>query len=355
MAKAIKTLTLGLGLMLAVGSAGEAVAQNAQWNALFDRIIRLEANVKNMSRGGGGGGAGASSAQMRQMLNEIRQMRQQLLGMDARLRRLERNAGRSGKLQRPVAPAPVIRQPVQPRQYATNNNQVPFTQSDLEQYGDNDGTKVFVEIDKPGQRVPAYQPPAPRAPRAPTNWQNKAPATAPRAPGKVPGNVPGKVPGNVLTPPGQVAAVPPGTVTSGIQRQTLDGGQLTQTSIARRLYDRAASDLRSRRFGSAEAGFKSFLRKYSRDPLASGAQFMLGETYYVQHNYRLAAQTYLQGYRKYPKGKRAGDTLLKLGMTLGKLGQKSQSCGAFETVVSKYKNSPAVVSQARKEMKRGKC
>ncbi len=39
---------------LSIGASASALAQstpqNAQWNALFDRIIRLEQNVKNLGK-----------------------------------------------------------------------------------------------------------------------------------------------------------------------------------------------------------------------------------------------------------------------------------------------------------------
>ncbi len=346
MNKPITTLALFAAILMSAATTNGAAAQNAQWNALFDRIIRLEANVKNMARNGGGNGGyqqTQSNDQMRQVLNEIRQMRQQLLTMDARLRRLEKNSGRSGA----VHPRqPTYRQQAQlPTRLPANNPT--FAETDLNQYRVNNEPQIFVEIGKPKDHVARSQgvPVAPiaRAPiaRAPANWQAAAPVVPPVTPAIVPQGTQ------------KLAGLPPQT--NGVVRQTLDGNQITQQSVAKKLYDRSASALLSRRYGAAESGFKSFLRKYGSHDLASGAQFMLGETYYIQRNWRLAAQSYLKGYRKYPQGTRAGDTLLKLGMSLGKLGQKSQSCGAFETVVSKYKSSGSAVAQAKKEMKRARC
>jgi len=341
-----------------MGGLGQATAQaqNAQWNALFDRIIRLEARVKNMSsRGGAVAGrsgvnqSGASSAQMRTILNEIRQMRQELRSMDARLRRLEKNSGRSGRLVPPVAPRrvsppparPII--PAYPRQ--TANNPVPFdpyAPTNIEEYDPNNSGKIFVEMEN--SNAPARQPARPNLAPPPTNWQTGTSTPAPATPYVPPAN------------PTQVVGLPPSTPSgTGIQRGTLDGNQLTKTSLAKRLFNRASVDLRARRYGSAEAGFKSFLRKYPSDRLASNAQFMLGETYYVQKSYSKAAQTYIKGYRKYPKGRKAGAMLLKLGMSLRKLGQKQQSCAAFEAVTSKYKKSSSIARQAKKEMRRAGC
>lgn len=320
-------------VMLSVFASSGALAQNAQWNSLYDRLIRLEANVKNIARSGGGGFQPTqSSGQMRQLLNEVRQMRQQLLGMDARLRRLEKRSGRSG------AVIPRAPQPRQPIQFPTTGPS--FAANDINQFDVNSQPKIFVEMRKP-KNAPTYSQGVPVAPiaRAPRNWQTTTP-----------------VPRQNNT---QVAGLPPqnnGVVSSnGVERQTLDGNQITQVSVAKKLYDRSTSALRSRRYGAAESGFKSFLRKYGTHDLASSAQFMLGETYYIQRNYRLAAQTYLQGYRKFPKSRRSSDTLLKLGMSMGKLGQKTQSCGVLESVVSKYKSSNGAVTRAKKEMKRARC
>ncbi len=350
-----------VGVGAGMGSA-PAQAQNAQWNALFDRIIRLEARVKNMSSGSTGGAVGqpstASNAQMRTILNEIRQMRQELRSMDARLRRLEKNSGRSGRLVAPtpprlVSPPPARKiTPAYPRH--TANKAVPYnpySPTQIEEYDTNRTGKIFVEIENPNAPRPQASQPQPIRPKLappPTDWQTGSTTPQPARP-----YVP---PVNNGAAPTQVVGLPPETpLVTGVQRGTLDGNQDTKTSLAKRLLERASSDLRARRFGSAEAGFKSFLRKYPSDRLASNAQFMLGETYYVQKNYSRAAQTYLKGYRKYPKGGKAGATLLKLGMSLRKLGQKQQSCAAFEAVTGKYKKSSSLARQAKKEMRRAGC
>jgi tol-pal system protein YbgF len=331
-------LALGAAVFANMVASQGAQAQNAQWNALFDRIIRLEATVKNMNRGGGSPGAsqgGATRVQMRQILNEIRQMRQQLLGMDARIRRLEANQGRSGKLRRPVPG--LSRKPLPRRTQLPNTVQPGFNPNGIEEYKEYEEPKITVQFGEP---------PAPTnrgvQPRTPTNWQTSTPHPVNPVPGQA-------------VPPTRVGSVPLQQNNGAVVRQTLDGNQATEVSFARRLYDRSSSDFRSRRFGAAESGFKSFVRKYAKDPLASSAQFMLGETYYVQKSWRLAAQAYLNGYRKYPRGKRAGQSLLKLGMSLAKLGQKPQACGAYERVVSQYKSSRQIVATAKKEMRRSGC
>ena len=327
-----KPISTFLGFVVVVSglsATGSAFGQDARWNSLFDRIIRLEAQVRSMSSGGAVRGQPPGNTQMRRLLNDVASMRQQLLEMDARLRRLEKAGGRRGNYVAPKVKRRKTTRLVAPA--------VPFANTDIEEYGINsdisNGTQSYVVMGEPEAPVePAFKPR--RLPsQPPAQWQGAAPATPSYNNQRV---------ANAPAAPG------------GVERKTLDGNQFTQVSAAQVLFDRASSNYRSRRFGSAEADFKSFVRKNPKHKLAANAQFMIGEIYYVQKNWRLAAQTYLKGYRKYPRSAKAGDTLFKLGKSLGKLGQKSQSCGAFETVVSKYRKTNAA-RLAKKELRRAKC
>ena len=71
------------------------------------------------------------------------------------------------------------------------------------------------------------------------------------------------------------------------------------------LYERSNESLLRRQFADAEAGFSSFIGKYPDHSLAGSAQYWLGETFYAQGDFRRAAQSFLQGYKNYPKSRRA--------------------------------------------------
>lgn len=75
------------------------------------------------------------------------------------------------------------------------------------------------------------------------------------------------------------------------------------------LYERSNESLLRRQFGDAEAGFSTFLSKYPDHSLAGSAQYWLGETFIPPGHFKRAAQTFLQGYKKYPRGRRAADSL----------------------------------------------
>jgi tol-pal system protein YbgF len=98
-----------------------------------------------------------------------------------------------------------------------------------------------------------------------------------------------------------------------------------------------------------------FVDRHRDHPLASDAQYWLGETYYVQGDYKQAAQSFLKGYRDYPDGRKAPDTLFKLALSLQQLEQTSQACSTFAEVAKKYPTAANVRNEALKEMQRAGC
>ncbi|MBM3519828.1 MAG: tol-pal system protein YbgF [Alphaproteobacteria bacterium] len=121
------------------------------------------------------------------------------------------------------------------------------------------------------------------------------------------------------------------------------------------LYERSNESLLRRQFGEAEAGFRTFLEKYPEHGLAGNAQYWLGETYLAQDDYRQAAQAFLRGYQQYPGNRRAADSLLKLGISLGRLGQKDQACASYAAVDTEFPKAVEARKRAQAEAKRAGC
>ena len=121
------------------------------------------------------------------------------------------------------------------------------------------------------------------------------------------------------------------------------------------LYERSNESLLRRQFGEAEAGFSTFLQKYPDHSLSGSAQYWLGETFYAQGDYKRAAANFLQGYKKYPKSRRAPDSLLKLGISLNRLGQSEQACAAYAAVSAEYPKAVDARKRAQAEAKRAGC
>ncbi len=167
--------------------------------------------------------------------------------------------------------------------------------------------------------------------------------------------------GQVLTPDvdeQQVAAVPQVVVDGAVDDPASAGGVepvSLQPDTAESLYKRSDEALIQRRFPEAEQGFRTFLEKYPDHSLSGSAQYWLGETFYTQGDYRTAAQNFLTGYQKFPKSRRAPDSLLKLGLALNKLGQKSQACAALGSVASEFPKAVEAKRRAQTEFKRVGC
>jgi tol-pal system protein YbgF len=91
-------------------------------------------------------------------------------------------------------------------------------------------------------------------------------------------------------------------------------------------YNFALGLIKQADYPAAEEAFKSFVRQHPNDALAGNAQYWLGETYYQREKYADAATAFAEGYKRYPKGAKAADDLLKLGMSLARANQKQNAC-----------------------------
>ncbi len=128
-------------------------------------------------------------------------------------------------------------------------------------------------------------------------------------------------------------------------------GQVPQSRVAingaqpRKLYDAGYNYLMASDYVSAEATFRSFLRNHPQDPLSGNAQYWLGETFFARGDYRKAAHEFLKGYKTYKTSAKAPDNLLKLGMSLQRLGQSEAACQTYAQLKDKYKKLSGHISR----------
>src|SRR5258708_20622753 len=91
-------------------------------------------------------------------------------------------------------------------------------------------------------------------------------------------------------------------------------------------YEMAFGLTRAGSFGLAETAWRNFLTQYPDHPLAGNAQYFLGETFYGRNDYARAAIAYGIGVERYPQNDVAPQTLLKLGIALGRAGGTGPPC-----------------------------
>ncbi len=117
------------------------------------------------------------------------------------------------------------------------------------------------------------------------------------------------------------------------------------TDPAQSGYDAAVGLTRARSYEQAEFAWLNFLRQYPSSPLDGNAQYFLGETYYGRNDYRHAAAAYAAGIEKYPRGDMASETLLKLGISLGRSGDLASACEAFGRLDRDFPGAAGVVRE----------
>ena len=118
----------------------------------------------------------------------------------------------------------------------------------------------------------------------------------------------------------------------------------------------AQERLKGGKYGEAEQDLREFVRRFPRHDFADNAQYWLGESLYFRGQYRAAAAAYLKGYQNHTKSPKAAEALLRLGMSLQRLGQKDAACNSFNELTAKFPNAPGhVKSTATAERQRAGC
>ena len=121
-------------------------------------------------------------------------------------------------------------------------------------------------------------------------------------------------------------------------------------------YKFAISFLKVGDYETAEFALREFVDVNPKHGLAGNAQYWYGETFRVRQLYQDAATAYLDGYQKYPKSSKAPVNLLKLGVMLVQIGEKTQGCSMILGVKEEYpKANQSVIQKAEYEKKKFNC
>ena len=109
-------------------------------------------------------------------------------------------------------------------------------------------------------------------------------------------------------------------------------------------------------YETAELALREFVDSHPKHELAGNAQYWYGETFRVRQLYQDAATAYLDGYQKYPKSSKAPVNLLKLGVMLVQIGEKTQGCSMILGVQDEYpKAQQSIIQKAEYEKKKFNC
>ena len=315
-----RTFAAAMLFGMALGLVGTAAAQSSDVRPLLDRLDRLERDMnllqRQVYRGTGPGGApvAVSPPDPQSAVNyEVRfsQLEDQMRTLTGQIEEINYNIDQLK------------------RRLDTLVSDVDQRLSSIEHGG---GAGAVVQ----GAPAPAAQP-APRNLAAPRG-AGANPAEPPSQSGTL-GQVPVAREQTAAAAP--AAAAEAGVLPSGTPQEQ---------------YNYAFGLLRQANYPAAEHALRAFIQRYPNDQLTGNAQYWLGETYYVRKDYNNAAAVFAEGYQKYPKGGKAADNLMKLGMSLAQLGQKADACRAFGRLDRDFPTAPAAIKdRAGDEKKRLGC
>ena len=146
----------------------------------------------------------------------------------------------------------------------------------------------------------------------------------------------GSAPPQGAPPPPAATSPPPGPVAAVAPQRNPSEGVAEQ-----RAYDAALDQFKRGDYGGAVNGFNAFLKTYPRSPLASSAQYWLGNAQYARRDYRASITTQRQLLKDYPDSGKAPDALLNIASAQSDLGDSAAARKTLEQLIRDYPKSEA--------------
>lgn len=121
-------------------------------------------------------------------------------------------------------------------------------------------------------------------------------------------------------------------------------------------YDKALELMRANKYDESEKALKDFITHNPKSDLLDNAIYWLGETYYLRKNYQQAAVNFLKGYREYPKGDQAANSLFKLALSLKGMQKEKEACATLDKMKKEYPSADkALLAKVKAEKSALKC
>lgn len=144
---------------------------------------------------------------------------------------------------------------------------------------------------------------------------------------------------------GEARVAPQDVATPAAPAEPLPGRELVAETSAdadgqsKRVYDQAYLDLTRGNYSLAILGFKEFLRRLPASDLSDNAQYWIGESYYMQGDYRQAVREYGKVLDGHAPGDRVASALYKLGLAYLQLGDRTAAVDRLRQVYERYPDS----------------
>jgi tol-pal system protein YbgF len=163
----------------------------------------------------------------------------------------------------------------------------------------------------------------------------------------------------VVAPPGMRSMVPPipdrplavlpapPMATLGAAPATV--APRTTDDPAVREYQAALNHVAARRFDEALAGLGTFLRVHPSHPYADNAMFWRGEVLYMRRDYAAAERELAEMVRRFPRGNKVPDALLRLGFCRQRQGDLEGARTYFRRVRAEHPGTVAARLASRED------
>lgn len=124
------------------------------------------------------------------------------------------------------------------------------------------------------------------------------------------------------------------------------GAAAPRDASPEKLYATAMASFRGEAHGQAVTEFAEVIDRFPQHPLASNAQYWIGETYYRQRDFRQALVEFEKVVDGYPQSAQIPEALLKIGLCQRALKDTAAARESLERLVKNYPGTNAA-TQAR--------
>ena len=138
-------------------------------------------------------------------------------------------------------------------------------------------------------------------------------------------------------PPPVAVAAPPGPVVTAPPPPRNPADNIAE----QRAYDSALDLFKRGDYTGAIDRFNAFLKTYPRSPLASSAQYWLGNAQYARRDYRGSIATQRQLLKDYPDSGKAPDALLNIASAQSDMGDNAAARRTLEQLIREYPKTDA--------------
>lgn len=118
-------------------------------------------------------------------------------------------------------------------------------------------------------------------------------------------------------------------------------GAIADNEASENAYREAFGLIKTGQYDESITAFEAFLTEYPNSKYADNAQYWLGETYYVKHDYAAALVEYQQMIKQFPESKKQSHAMLKIGYSYHELGQLDQARAVLEDLRNRYAGTTA--------------